>query len=147
MLRHINRSIISISTTFILTNNNWTTCFDCYSVILGSFSMVVSYGELCAHLDPKCVYIKTWAIYMHRGLKQGVCVLLIKMIVKLCKIHDRLCVSWSSWQESHRLAHILMVWCVVFLFGNVHKPTRLLPGRPRYAQFIMYFTQFYNHFN
>ena len=55
----INRSIIYVSTTFILTNNNWTTCFDCYSVILRSFSMVVSHRELCAHWDPKCVYIKT----------------------------------------------------------------------------------------
>jgi hypothetical protein len=54
----INRSIIYVS-TFILTNNNWTTCFDRYSVILRSFSMTVSYRELCAHWDPKCVYIKT----------------------------------------------------------------------------------------
>ena len=30
---------------------------------------------------------------------------------------------------------------------NVRKPTRLMPGRPRYAQSIMYFTQFYSHFN
>ena len=57
--RKINRSIFYVSTTFILINNNWTTCFDCYSVILRSFSKVVSYRELCAHWDPKCVYIKT----------------------------------------------------------------------------------------
>ena len=55
---------------------------------------------------------------MHRGLKQGVCVWLIKMIIKLCKIHDRLCVSWSSWHESRGLAHVLMVWCVVYYLGR-----------------------------
>ena len=42
---HINRSIFYVSTTFILTNNNWTTCFDCYSVILRSLSKVVSYRD------------------------------------------------------------------------------------------------------
>ena len=30
---------------------------------------------------------------------------------------------------------------------NVREPTRLMQWRPRYAQSIMYFTQFYNHFN
>ena len=46
-----NISIFYVSTTFILTDNNWTTCFDCYSVIFRS--KVVSYRELCAHWDPK----------------------------------------------------------------------------------------------
>ena len=58
MNTYIFRSITYVN-TFILTNNNWTTCFDCYSVILRSLSMVVSYRELCAHWDPECVYIKT----------------------------------------------------------------------------------------
>ena len=54
----VNISIFYVSTTFILTDN-LTTCFDCYSVIFRSFSKLVSYRELCAHWDPKCVYIKT----------------------------------------------------------------------------------------
>jgi len=89
----LNRSIIYVSTTFILTNNDWTTCFDCYSVILRSFSMAVNYRELCAHWDPKCVYIKTWAIHMHRGL--------YKPVVSRCT--DRL-LKWKpytySWRKS-----------------------------------------------
>jgi len=40
------------------------------------------------------------------------------MIVKLCKTHNRLCVSWSSWHESRGLAHVLMVWCVVYYLGR-----------------------------
>ena len=60
MVRSINRSILFyVSTIFILTNNSWTTCFDSYSVILRSFSKVISHRKLCAHWDPKCVYIKT----------------------------------------------------------------------------------------
>ena len=56
----INRSVyFYASTTFILTNKNWTTFFDCYSVILRSFSGFVSQRVLYAHWDPKCVYIKT----------------------------------------------------------------------------------------
>ena len=47
----LNRSMFFyVSTTFILTNNNWTICFDCYSVILRSFSKVISQRELCAHV-------------------------------------------------------------------------------------------------
>ena len=58
VLWHINRSVFYVSTTFILTNNNWIMFWLLFShpqVLL----KVVSYRKLCAHWDPKCVYINT----------------------------------------------------------------------------------------
>ena len=40
------------------------------------------------------------------------------MIVKLCKVHDRLCVSWSPRHGSRGLAQIVMVLCVVYYLGR-----------------------------
>ena len=38
-------------------------------------------------------------------------------------MHDRLCVSWSSWHEYRGLAHVLVVWCVVYyLVSQTHTP-------------------------
>jgi len=64
----LNRSIFYVSTTFILTNNNWTTCFDCYSFILRSLStvetcspIVISENKCCADVK-KLIYLYVIAL-------------------------------------------------------------------------------------